>query len=137
MAALKVYQAKHLHDMDKPGPDPVMFKQLRSATNSAPHAAKARGQFTYLLSRSFPTEHSESGFYSCYFHVPKKDGGLRPILDLRCLNRTLSSPWGLVYIGGTKRHFHIQTDPPILDNWLHLAQTRQELKLTDYCSSVI
>ncbi|CAM4672887.1 unnamed protein product [Leuciscus chuanchicus] len=29
----------------------------------------------------------ESGFYSRYFIVPKKDGGLRPILDLRQLNR--------------------------------------------------
>ncbi len=32
---------------------------------------------------------SESGFYSCYFLVPKKDGGLRPILDLRHLNLAL------------------------------------------------
>ncbi len=29
------------------------------------------------------------GFYSPYFIVPKKDGGLRPILDLRVLNRAL------------------------------------------------
>ena len=31
----------------------------------------------------------ESGFYSRYFKVPKKDGGLRPLLDLRHLNRSL------------------------------------------------
>ncbi len=31
----------------------------------------------------------EFGFYSQYFIVPKKDGGLRPILDLRHLNRSL------------------------------------------------
>ncbi len=30
-----------------------------------------------------------SGFYSPYFIVPKKSGGLRPILDLRVLNRSL------------------------------------------------
>ena len=27
-----------------------------------------------------------AGFYSKYFIIPKKDGGLRPILDLRRLN---------------------------------------------------
>ncbi|KAL1269008.1 hypothetical protein QQF64_031297 [Cirrhinus molitorella] len=31
----------------------------------------------------------ESGFYSRYFIVPKKDGGLRPIIDLRLLNRAI------------------------------------------------
>ncbi|XP_048030341.1 uncharacterized protein LOC125257733 [Megalobrama amblycephala] len=31
----------------------------------------------------------ESGFYSRYFIVPKKDGGLRPILDLRLLNQSV------------------------------------------------
>ncbi len=32
---------------------------------------------------------SESDFYSRYFLVPKKDGGLQPILDLRILNYAL------------------------------------------------
>ena len=36
-----------------------------------------------------PSAGSESGFYSRYFLVPKKDGGLRPILDLRHLNKAL------------------------------------------------
>ncbi len=33
-----------------------------------------------------PHSNRETGFYSQYFIVPKKDGGLRPILDLRVLN---------------------------------------------------
>ncbi|KAI2644897.1 Transposon Ty3-G Gag-Pol polyprotein [Labeo rohita] len=36
-----------------------------------------------------PPHVRESGFYSRYFIVPKKDGGLRPILDLRRLNRSV------------------------------------------------
>ncbi|KAL0164212.1 hypothetical protein M9458_039965, partial [Cirrhinus mrigala] len=36
-----------------------------------------------------PPHDRESGFYSRYFIVPKKDGGLRPILDLRQLNRSV------------------------------------------------
>lgn len=39
---------------------------------------------------SIPPANSESGFCNRYFLVPKKDGGLRPILDLRHLNRSLS-----------------------------------------------
>ncbi len=36
-----------------------------------------------------PPAEMKSGFYSPYFIVPKKGGGLRPILDLRVLNRAL------------------------------------------------
>ncbi len=36
-----------------------------------------------------PKPDREPGFYSRYFIVPKKDGGLRPILDLRHLNHSL------------------------------------------------
>ncbi|XP_048051078.1 uncharacterized protein LOC125271134 [Megalobrama amblycephala] len=36
-----------------------------------------------------PPAEMRSGFYSPYFIVPKKTGGLRPILDLRALNRAL------------------------------------------------
>ncbi len=37
-----------------------------------------------------PSSQSESGFYSRYFIVPEKDGGLRPFLDLHQLNRSVS-----------------------------------------------
>ncbi len=36
-----------------------------------------------------PPDDMRSGFYSPYFIVPKKNDGLRPILDLRVLNRAL------------------------------------------------
>ncbi|ROL51349.1 Transposon Ty3-G Gag-Pol polyprotein [Anabarilius grahami] len=36
-----------------------------------------------------PPPSKMSGFYSRYFIVPKKDGGLRPIIDLRVLNRSV------------------------------------------------
>ncbi|KAL0201494.1 hypothetical protein M9458_004681, partial [Cirrhinus mrigala] len=36
-----------------------------------------------------PPHDRESGFYSRYFIVPKKDEGLRPFLDLRQLNRSV------------------------------------------------
>ncbi len=36
-----------------------------------------------------PPAEMRQGFYSRYFIVPKKGGGLRPILDLRVLNRAL------------------------------------------------
>ncbi|XP_061089900.1 uncharacterized protein LOC133123450 [Conger conger] len=39
--------------------------------------------------RLVPKHDEMQGFYSLYFLVPKKDGGVRPILDLRALNRHL------------------------------------------------
>lgn len=40
--------------------------------------------------RAVPSEEAQQGFYSRYFLIPKKDGtSLRPILDLRVLNKHL------------------------------------------------
>ena len=41
--------------------------------------------------REVPLSQSRSGFYSRYFLVKKRGGGLRPILDLRALNRHLKT----------------------------------------------
>ncbi len=41
--------------------------------------------------RGGPPHERESGFYSRYFIVPKKDGGLRPIIDLRQLKQLSQS----------------------------------------------
>ena len=37
--------------------------------------------------RIVPPNQARSGFYSTYFTVPKKDGGIRPILNLKPFNR--------------------------------------------------
>ncbi len=52
-----------------------------------------RAEIVVLLAKDaielVPPADMRSGFYSPYFIVPKKSGGLRPILDLRVLNRSL------------------------------------------------
>ncbi len=66
-----------------------------------------------------PLANSESGFYSRYFLIPKKDHGLRPILDLRHLNRALmrwpfrmlNFPRRLVTVGGSERRLLSQIAP--------------------------
>ena len=50
-----------------------------------------------------PQESRGHGFYSKYFLVPKKDGGIRPILNLKSFNRCLR-----------KHHFKMETLPNIL-----------------------
>ncbi len=69
-----------------------------------------------------PPSELESGFYSRYFVVPKRDGGLRPILGLRPINGVLKrfnaetdpgpiSPWGLVCVRGFKGCVHSSGGP--------------------------
>ena len=66
-----------------------------------------RAEVTKLLSKGaiepLSQDQSEGGLYSRYFLVPKKDGGLRPILDLRQLNKVL-----------VKRQFRMLTTRQIL-----------------------
>ncbi len=60
---------------------------------SSKDAPVLRAEVAVLLAKDaiepVPPAEMKSGFYSPYFVVPKKGGGLRPILDLRVLNRAL------------------------------------------------
>ncbi|KAL0160989.1 hypothetical protein M9458_044714, partial [Cirrhinus mrigala] len=66
---------------------------LSTSVHSDTHAAVLRAEVAVLLVKDaiepVPPAEMKSGFYSPYFIVPKKSGGLRPILDLRALNRSL------------------------------------------------
>ncbi|KAI2647639.1 Transposon Ty3-G Gag-Pol polyprotein [Labeo rohita] len=66
---------------------------LSTSVHSDTHAAVLRAEVAVLLAKDaiepVPPAEMMSGFYSPYFIVPKKSGGLRPILDLRALNRSL------------------------------------------------
>ncbi len=65
--------------------------QFTSVLNKV--APVLRAEVAVLLAKEaiepVPPAKMKSGFYSPYFIVPKKGGGLRPILDLHVLNRAL------------------------------------------------
>ncbi|KAI2650626.1 Transposon Ty3-G Gag-Pol polyprotein [Labeo rohita] len=67
----------------------VLFTSVCSDTD----ASVLRAEIAVLLAKDaiepVPPAEMKSGFYSPYFIVPMKSGGLRPILDLRVLNRSL------------------------------------------------
>ena len=72
---------------------PPRFRGVRF-TSVAPDATPVlREEIAVLLAKDaiepVPPAEMKSGFYSPYFIVPKKNGGCRPILDLRTLNRSL------------------------------------------------
>ncbi len=92
-----------------------LYTPIRSKTTTFPrcahhHSAQREhsGQVMNLLEKGaieiVPPAQSEPGFYSRYFLVPKKYGGLRPILDLRLLNYALMKK--VVQVD------HFETDPP-------------------------
>ncbi len=72
------------------GAPPPPFKGLFLTSVSPEQALILEQEVSSLLRKEaievVPPLDRESGFYSRYFIVPKKDGGLRPILDLRLLN---------------------------------------------------
>ena len=71
---------------------PPRFRGVRF-TLVGGNAPVMRAEVATLLAKgaieTVPPAEMRSGFYSPYFIVPKKSGGLRPILDLRVLNRSL------------------------------------------------
>ena len=73
---------------------PPLFRGVRvTALPGGERGEVLRLEISSLLAKAAvrrlePTERLD-GFYSTYFVVPKKDGGWRPILDLRVLNRSL------------------------------------------------
>ncbi len=73
---------------------PPRFNGVLMSTVREQNASILREEIHNLLAKraveTVPLADRESGFYSRYFLVPKKDGRLRPILDLRPLNCVLS-----------------------------------------------
>ncbi len=72
---------------------PPKFNSVLETSVAVRNAPVLREEIAVLLAMDAiePVSPAEmrQGFYSPYFIVPKKGGGLRPILDLRVLNRAL------------------------------------------------
>ncbi len=75
------------------GAPPPPFKEVFLTLVGPKQALVLEQEVNTLLRKEaievVPPLDRESGFYSRYFIVPKKDGGLCPILDLRLLNRSV------------------------------------------------
>ncbi len=76
------------------GRNPPHFDGVQlKVVNSASKASVLRQELSSLLQKGaieeIPQSDIERGFFSRYFLIPKRDGGLRPILDLRRLNFSL------------------------------------------------
>ena len=73
--------------------EPPTFEKIIFSQASGQAAVILRDEILSLLAknaiREVPPDQSLNGFYSRYFLVKKKGGGMRPILDLRALNRYL------------------------------------------------
>ncbi len=84
------YHQTRLCDSVRPATSQVSRHPLhRSEDSGCPHLASIAVLLAKDAIEPVPPADMRSGFYSPYFIVPKKGGGLRPILDLRVLNRAL------------------------------------------------
>ncbi|KAI2647571.1 Endogenous retrovirus group K member 9 Pol protein [Labeo rohita] len=80
-----------------PNPSRWLIRTVRGILFTSVHsdigASVLRAEIVVLLAKDaiepVPPAKMKSGFYSPYFIILKKNGGLRPILDLRVLNRSL------------------------------------------------
>ncbi len=72
---------------------PPKFNAVLETSVAVRNAPVLREEIAVLLAKDanepVPPAERRQGFYSPYFIVPRKRGGLRPILDLRVLNRAL------------------------------------------------
>ncbi len=72
---------------------PPKFNGVLETSVAVQNAPVLREEIAVLLAKDaiepVPPAEMRQGFYSPYFIIPKKGGGLRPILDLRVLNRAL------------------------------------------------
>jgi hypothetical protein len=68
--------------------DPIHFSEADAAIVDAEIQAMLDKAAIHEID---PTE-APRGFYSNLFFVPKKDGGIRPIINLRTLNQNISAP---------------------------------------------
>ena len=68
----------------------VLFSEARGQAAEVLHT-EIQSLLEKKAIREVPLTQRRSGFYSRYFLVKKKGGGLRPILDLRALNRYLKT----------------------------------------------
>ncbi len=75
---------------------PPKLRGIRFTSVKPADAPVLRAEIAVLLAKDaiepVPPADMSSGLFSPYFIVPKKGGGLRPILDLRVLNRALHKP---------------------------------------------
>uniref|UniRef100_UPI003AAB97E8 uncharacterized protein n=1 Tax=Centroberyx gerrardi TaxID=166262 RepID=UPI003AAB97E8 len=87
---------------------PAFNGVMESAMRNPQDAAALSAEIKELLGKgaitTVPPEEVEKGFYSRYFLVPKKTGGVRPILDLRSLNNCI-----------VERPFHMLTTKHLLE----------------------
>ncbi|KAL0149969.1 hypothetical protein M9458_054628, partial [Cirrhinus mrigala] len=91
------------HNTPTPGPfdsamiqfarHPHRYRGVLVTSVRGENAAVLHAEVAILLAKdaieTVPSAEMKKGFYSPYFIVPTKGGGLRPILDLRVLNRAL------------------------------------------------